>query len=259
MSRTIRQGDQVLLYQDPRRKWVTRVSGEKFHTHRGFVNLETLVGMKPGGTVTTSMGHSLWVFEPTLTDLLDTFDRPTQILYPKDVAYALYMIGVKPGHRAVEVGTGSGAMTTALARAVDPGGHVYSYENRPEFLEVARRNLEKTGLSSIVTLHSKDPTEGFDEVEADVAVLDVGDPWKMVGAFWTALVEGGMLAAFTPTFNQLEKLEETLRKGGFLLIEAVEVLIRQMKTEAGKIRPESRMVGHTAYITIARKIQPGPS
>ncbi len=219
------------------------------------MNLDSLVGTRFGTTVKTSLGYSLWVFEPTLMDLVDTFERPTQILYPKDVAYALYMMGVKPGQRVVEVGTGSGAMTTALARSVDPGGHVYSYENRPEFLDVARRNLERAGVSSLVTLRNKDPTEEFDELEADAAVLDVGDPWKMVEASWKALVDGGMLAAFTPTFNQLERLAESLRIEGFLILEAVEVLIRQMKTEAGKVRPESRMVGHTAFLTIARKVR----
>ena len=243
----------MLLYQDLRRKWLTIVSGSKFHTHRGFVDLGELVGRRYGESVKTSMGQTLWVFKPRAVDTVEAFERPTQILYPKDIGYALYQLGVEPGHRVVEVGTGSGAMTAALARAVQPGGHVYSYETRPEFSEVARSNLEKTGVSSLVTLHNKDPSGGFNETGVDAAVLDLGDPWRMTGAAWTALGGGGMLAGFTPTFNQLEKLAESLRHESFIVLEAVEVLLRQLRTDAGKLRPESRMVGHTAYITIARK------
>ncbi len=253
MPETLREGDLVLLYQDDRRKWVTVLSPTKFHTHRGFVDLGALFGKSYGEPVQTSLGKTVWVFRPRSLDIVEAFDRPTQILYPKDIGYALYQLGVKPGDRVLEVGTGSGAMTASLARAIQPSGHVYSYETRPEFLEVARRNLEKAGVSSLVTQHNKDPSEGFDETGVDAVVLDLGDPWRMTRAAWKALAGGGMLAGFTPTYNQLERLAESLRHEGFMVLDAVEVLIRQLKTEAGKVRPESRMVGHTAYITIARK------
>ena len=254
MSERIREGNRVLLYQDARRKWIAPVSKTKFHTHRGFVNLEELVGKRYGEPIRTSMGQTLWTFKPRAVDVVEAFDRPTQILYPKDIGYALYQLDVKSGDRIVEVGTGSGAMTAALAQAVEPSGHVFSYEMRPDFLEVARRNVERADVSSLVTFHNKDPSGEFDETNVDVVVLDLGDPWKITGAAWKALAGGGMLAGFTPTFNQLERLAESLRKEGFLVLEAVEVLTRQLKTEAGKLRPESRMVGHTAYITIARKV-----
>ncbi len=255
MSETIKEGDQILLYQDPRRKWITTVSKQRFHTHKGFVELETLVGKNFGESVTTSLGQTLAIFKPRTLDIVEGFDRPTQILYPKDIGYALYQLGTKAGDRVLEVGTGSGAMTASLASAVQPNGHVYTYENRPEFLEAARANIEMAGLSSVVTFHNGDPSEGFQETDAHAVVVDLGDPWKMVEASRRALVDGGMLAGFTPTTNQLERLAESLRGRGFLIIEAVEVLLRQLKTEAGKVRPESRMVGHTAYVTIARKIQ----
>ncbi len=255
MPETIEEGDQVLLYQDPRRKWITTVSKQRFHTHKGFVELETLVGKRLGESVTTSMGQTLAIFKPRIVDIVESFERPTQILYPKDIGYALYQLGTKSGDKVLEVGTGSGAMTASLASAVQPNGHVYTYENRPEFLEAARANIEKAGLSSIVAFHNSDPSEGFQETNVHAVVVDLGDPWKMVEASRKALVGGGMLAGFTPTTNQLEKLAESLRNGGFLMIEAVEVLLRQLKTEVGKLRPESRMIGHTAYVTIARKIQ----
>lgn len=254
LSQQIREGDQVLLYQDPRRKWATVISRTRFHTHKGFLDLEELVGRRYGDSVKTSLGGLLWVFKPRVLDLVESFDRPTQILYPKDMGYALYQLGVKPGDRVLEVGTGSGAMTASLAQAIQPNGHVYSYEMRQDFLKTALGNIAKTGLSPFVTFHNQDASEGFEEEEADAAVLDLGDPWRIVGAAWKALRGGGILAGFTPTVNQLEKLAETLRVRGFLVLEAAEVLLRQLKTETGKVRPESRMVGHTAYVTIARKI-----
>ena len=257
MPETIEEGNLVLLYQDPKRKWITTVSKQRFHTHKGFVELETIAGKKFGESVMTSMGQPLAIFKPRTVDIVESFDRPTQILYQKDIGYALYQLGTKSGDKVLEVGTGSGAMTASLASAVQPEGHVYTYENRPEFLEAAQANIEKAGLSSVVTFHNSDPSEGFQEANVEAVIVDLGDPWKMVEASRRALVGGGMLAGFTPTTNQLEKLAESLRSRGFLIIEAVEVLLRQLKTDAGKLRPESRMVGHTAYVTIARKIQQG--
>ncbi len=254
LSQVIREGDVVLLYQDARRKWVTKVSGVRFHTHKGFVELGQVIGKRYGDSLRTSMGSSLFVFKPRALDMVESFERPTQILYPKDVGYALYQLGVKSGDRVVEVGTGSGAMTASLAHAVAPSGQVFSYEARTDFLEKAKENVAKTRLSPLVTFHNRDPSCGFEETEVDAVVLDLGDPWTMVRPSWQVLVGGGMLAGFTPTVNQLERLAESLRQEGFLIVEAVEVLLRQLKTETGKLRPESRMIGHTAYVTIARKI-----
>ena len=254
MTATFRENDLVLLYQDPRRHWIARAGQGRFHTHRGYLNLKELVGVEPGSLVKTSMGQMLAAFKPILSDIVDSFDRPTQILYPKDIGYALYRLGLRSGNTVVEVGTGSGALTASLAQSVAPDGRVYTYENRKEFLTSARKNLEKTGLSRVVTFRDVDPSDGFLESRVDAAVIDLGDPWKMVGPAWGALVGGGTMAAFTPTVNQLEKFAEALKKKGFLVFEAVELLVRDFKTEAGKVRPESRMIGHTAYVTIARKV-----
>ncbi len=254
MTATFREGDLVLLYQDSRRHWITRVGEGRFHTHRGYLDLNDLVGIESGFSVKTSLGQSLAVFKPRLPDLVESFDRPTQILYPKDIGYAIYMLGLKNGDNVVEVGTGSGALTAAIAQSVAPDGKVYTYENRKEFLRAAQKNVGKGTMSRLVTFRNVDPAEGFLERNADAAVIDLGDPWRLVVPAWEALAGGGVLAAFTPTVNQLEKLADALRKNMFLVLEAVELLVREFKTESGKVRPESRMIGHTAYVTIARKV-----
>ena len=254
MTATFRENDLVLLYQDPRRHWITRAGQGRFHTHRGYLDLKELVGVEPGSLVKTSMGQMLAAFKPILSDIVNSFDRPTQILYPKDIGYALYRLGLRSGGSVVEVGTGSGALTASLAQSIAPDGRVYTYENRKEFLTSARKNLEKTGLSRLVTFRDVDPSDGFLESRVDAAVIDLGDPWKMVGPAWDALVGGGTIAGFTPTVNQLEKFADALKKNHFLVFEAVGLLVRDFKTEAGKVRPESRMIGHTAYVTIARKV-----
>ena len=254
MARLINLGDRVLLYQDARRQWIAKVEPGKFHTHRGYFELADLVGKEYGGSIQTSLGQNLAVFKPRALDIVESFDRPTQILYPKDIGYALFQLGIGNGDRVLEVGTGSGALTSAIAKCVAPDGQVFTYEMRPEFLRAAQANVEKAGQSARVIFHNKDPTEAFDQVDADAVVVDLGDPWRMVSAAWKALIGGGMLAGFTPTINQLEKLAEALRNGGFMILEAVELLMREFKTETGKVRPETRMIGHTAYVTIARKL-----
>src|SRR5437899_12850897 len=109
---------------------------------------------------------------------------------------------------------------------------------RPEFLRAAKANVDKAGFGSLVTFHNKDPTEGFEEKEADAVVVDLGDPWRMVAAAWRALIGGGLLAGFTPTINQLEKLAAALREGGFMILAAAELLTRACTTAAGKLRTE---------------------
>jgi tRNA (adenine57-N1/adenine58-N1)-methyltransferase catalytic subunit len=259
LARVISLGDRVLLYQDARRQWIAKVEPGKFHTHRGYFELSDLIGKEYGGSIRTSLGQNLAVFKPRALDIVESFDRPTQILYPKDIGYALFQLGIGNGDRVLEVGTGSGALTSALARSIAPDGQVFTYEMRPEFLRAAKANVEKAGQSSRVTFHNKDPTESFDEKDADAVVVDLGDPWRMVSSAWKALVGGGMLAGFTPTINQLEKLAAALRDGGFMILEAVELLMREFKTEMGKVRPETRMIGHTAYVTIARKLLRDPA
>ncbi|MGQ9718626.1 MAG: tRNA (adenine-N1)-methyltransferase [Nitrososphaerales archaeon] len=247
--------EHVLIYITDKKKWLVRArSDEKLHTHLGYIDLGSVIGMEYGSSVKTSLGERLWLLKPTIVDLILRAKRRTQIVYPKDLGMIAAMTGVSSGSMVVEAGTGSGALTTFLANLVKPHGHVFSYEVRPEFAEIAKRNLERAGLSDFVTIKQADAKAGFDEKDADVAILDVGDPWTLVRVAWEALKGGGMIASISPTTNQVERLVVELTDSGYVGIESFELLLRGLEARPGMTRPSMRMVGHTAYLTFARKV-----
>jgi len=243
----------VLVYRDRRRKWLVRPRDTpKLHTHLGILDMSALVGREYGLRVTTTMGDELTILRPTIEDLVMKLARRTQVIYPKDLGFMMVKLGVHSGSRVVETGTGSGATTALLAYLVRPGGAVYTYDINPEFQEVARKNIEKLGLSEAVTFKVADSRLGFDEKEMDAGVLDVGDPWEVVRAMRGALKPSAPLAAVTPTTNQAERLVARLIEERFVAIETFEVLMRNLEARVGMTRPSNHMVGHTAYLTFAR-------
>jgi tRNA (adenine57-N1/adenine58-N1)-methyltransferase len=248
----IKLGDYVLLYLDLERRWLAQVGEGSFHTHVGVVALEALEGLEYGSPIYTSLGRRLWVLKPTVEDFVMKSERRTQIVYPKDGGLILVKAGLGPGDRVLEIGTGSGALTTIMANVVRPDGHIYTYEVRREFLEMARRNIARLGLEPYVTFHLSDAKAGVEERDVDLCVVDIGDPWEVVGVVRKALKGGGVFVGVTPTVNQLERLVEALRSAGFVAIESVELLARKLEARAGRTRPATRMIGHTAYLTFAR-------
>jgi tRNA (adenine57-N1/adenine58-N1)-methyltransferase len=161
--------------------------------------------------------------------------------------------GIGSGSRVVEAGTGTGALTSALAFHARPTGHVYSYEVRQEFADLALKNLERAGLSDYVTVKQKDITQGIDESEADAVVLDMATPWAVVPHAHSALKGSGTIVSFSPTIDQTVKTVEALNENNFVDVQTLECLMRQMRVERGKTRPATLMTGHTGYITFARK------
>lgn len=254
MSAVCGEGEDVLLYLDERRNYLVRVrSGQDFHTDRGFIRLADLVGVEYGSRVKTSLGNEFTVLKPSIRDYVMKAGRATQIMYPKDIGVALVYLGVGPGSRVVEAGTGSGALTSALAYYVKPSGRIFSYELRPEFTERARRNLERAGLLEYVELKSGDVTVKIDERDADAVVFDLATPWLGVRNAYETLRGGGGFASFSPTVEQVVKTVEALRDWGFVCVETVECMLRRIKVKAGETRPETLMVGHTGYLSFARK------
>jgi len=254
LSEIISESDDVLLYLDRKRTYLIKVEkGKTFHTHRGFVSFDDLIGKEYGTRVSSSLNVEFVVLKPTLQDYIFKIQRKTQIMYPKDIALILMFGNVGPGSQVVEAGTGAGALTTALAYHVRPDGHVYSYEVRSEFVEIAEKNLKRANLSDYVTVKNKDVTEGIDETEVDAVVLDLATPWLVIPHAYKALKRSGMLVSFSPTIDQVVKTVEALKESNFVDIETVECIMRAMQTERGKTRPQTLMTGHTGYITSARK------
>jgi len=254
LSQIIKEGDSVLLYLNRKRTYLVKVEKEKsFHTHKGFIQLGELIGKKYGTRTASSMGVEFVALKPALRDHVFKMLRKTQITYPKDIALIIMFSGAGPGSRVVEAGTGTGALTSALAFYVKPAGHVYSYEVRKEFIETALKNLERAGVSEYVDVKNKDVTEGIDEREVDAVVLDMATPWLVVSHAYSALKGSGVLVSFSPTIDQVVKTVEAMKENEFVDIQTVECLMRRMQTERGKTRPETLMTGHTGYITFARK------
>lgn len=251
----IADGDYVLLYLDARRTYMIKVqSGQTFHTHKGYLKLDDLIGKEYGEPVKSSLGVTFITLKPQLTDYIMKSGRNTQIVYPKDAALIVMFSGIGPGSRVFESGTGTGALTSALAHYVGPTGKVYTYELRPEFQKNARKNLEKAKLLGNVEMKSGDVTMGIEERDLDAVILDLAVPWLVVPHAYEALKPSGVLVSFSPTIDQVVRTTEALRDAGFVFIETVECLMRTMQVERGKTRPNTMMTGHTGYITHARKI-----
>lgn len=250
----INEGDHILLYLNIKRTYLVKVEkGKSFHTHKGFIQLDTLISREYGTRITSNTGTEFIALKPQLRDYIFKSQRKTQITYPKDVALITMFSGIGPSSHVVEAGTGTGALTSALAHYVKPNGHVYSYEIRPEFIETAQKNLQRANLLNCVELKNKDITMGIDETEIDAVILDLATPWLVVPHAYNALKGSGTFVSFSPTIDQVVKTVETLEENGFVDIETIECIMRRMQAERGKTRPETLMTGHTGYITFARK------
>jgi tRNA (adenine57-N1/adenine58-N1)-methyltransferase len=232
------------------------VPGGTFHTHRGILNHDELIGQPWGSQVFSHQGSPFFLLQPSLADLLLDLKRSTQIMFPKDIGFILTSMSIGPGQTVLEAGTGSGSMTVALAFAVGPQGRVVTYERRPEFQALARKNLERLGLDGRVDFKLGDIAEGFTEKDVDAVFLDVANPWDYVRQAWAALKPGGFFCTLMPTFNQVERLLLSLRHENFAFIEVCELLLRYYKPEPNRLRPTDRMVAHTGFLIFARRIEP---
>jgi tRNA (adenine57-N1/adenine58-N1)-methyltransferase len=250
----ISEGDYVLLYLSQRKTYLIRVeAGKTFHTHKGFIKFDDIIGKEYGSTVLSSLGVEFAALKPLLRDFIMKSARQTQITYPKDIALIVMFSGIGPGSRVVEAGTGTGALTTALAHYVKPDGKIYSYEIREEFQKTAEKNLKRAGLFDFVELKNRDVTIDIEESDVDAVVLDLATPWLVIPRAYSALRPCGTIVSFSPTIDQVVKTAEALKENGFVDMETVECLMRGMQTERGKTRPQTLMTAHTGYITFARK------
>jgi tRNA (adenine57-N1/adenine58-N1)-methyltransferase len=234
--------------------------GAVFHTSKGGFPHDDIIGLLEGSVVNSANGSPYVALRPHLDDFVLSMPRGAQVIYPKDSARIVGLANLGPGSRVAEAGVGSGALTCSLLRAVGPSGHVYSYERREEFADVARRNVDRWFATTPAswTLTLGDMAEALTERELDAVVLDMLAPWECVTAVGNALGPGGTLIGYVATTTQLSRFVETIRvEGGWTEPRAEESLLRTWHLEGLAVRPQHRMNGHTAFLVSVRRLAPG--
>jgi tRNA (adenine57-N1/adenine58-N1)-methyltransferase catalytic subunit len=255
-----RVGDRVQL-TDPKGRMHTIVlePGKEFHTHRGALAHDELIGL-PDGSVVTSAGNTAYLaLRPLLADYVLSMPRGAQVIYPKDAAQIVAMGDVFPGAKVLEAGAGSGALTCSLLRAVGHTGEVHSYELREDFAKIARKNVEAFFGGPHPAWHLHDGDVAGNEIGGfDRIVLDMLTPWEALEMVERSLIPGGVFIGYVATTPQLSELVEALReRGGWTEPRAWESLVRDWHAEGLAVRPDHRMIAHTAFLVSARKLAPG--
>lgn len=237
---------------------ITLQQGQAFHCHRGILSHDSLIGEPEGTTVRLASGTTMVALRPTLDEYVLKMKRGAQVVYPKDMAMILLHGDIYPGARVLEAGAGSGALTLGLLRAVGPQGSVVTYEIREDFAAVARANVDAfMGKAENLEIRLANVYEGIQETDLDRIVLDLPEPWQVIPAARLALRPGGILVAYLPTILQVHTLVEALHADAcWTLVSAFETLVRPWHIEGRSVRPEHRMVGHTGFLTVARRILP---
>ena len=253
----IKAGDFVLFFYDHSKKWLMKVSKkEQFHSHIGVIKHSDAIGKHFGSRLVTNKDKYVYILPPNIHDYIMKMQHGTQIVYPKDLGYIAARTGLQSGQKVVEIGTGSGSLTTFLASIVNPKGHVYTFDVEPKFMEIAKKNIEKAGMTEFVTMKKFDIKKAKRNpvTNADLAIIDLGDPWTVIPQVRKMLKGGGVVMAICPTMNQLEKLAAAFIKNEFSDIESTEHILRHIDAREGKTRHSFRGVGHTTYLAFARKV-----
>jgi tRNA (adenine57-N1/adenine58-N1)-methyltransferase len=252
----LQPGEMILLVDLRRgkRHLVTLRAGQSFHSDRGVLPHEALLGHAEGTVAVTARGARYLALRPTLAEYVLEMPRGAQIIYPKDLATIAHFADIGPGQTVVEAGLGSGALTLVLLRLVGPTGRVVSYEAREEFARRAQRNIEaRLGPGVPLTVHLQDVYLGIEERLVDRVVLDLPEPWRLVESAALAL------RAYVPTIPQSQRVHEALAAHpAFALAETFETLLRPWNIAGPSVRPAHRMVAHTGFLTLARRVQPQP-
>ncbi|MFL6287518.1 MAG: tRNA (adenine-N1)-methyltransferase [Actinomycetes bacterium] len=254
-------GDRVQL-SDTKGKLhtVTLETGKQFHTHKGAIAHDDLIGRPEGVVVMSTGGVAYLALRPLLSDFVLSMPRGATVIYPKDAAQIVAMADIYPGARVLEAGLGSGALTCFLLRAVGEHGHVHSYERREDFAQVAEQNLATFFGVVPATWEATvgDLVDVISDDWVDRAVLDMLAPWECIDAVADVLRPGGVLCLYVATTTQLSSAVERLREhGGFTEPAATETLVRTWHVEGLAVRPDHRMIGHTGFLVTSRRLAPG--
>ena len=254
-------GDRVQLTDQKGKIYsITITPGKEWHTHKGWIVHDDLIGLPEGSVVSTSAGLRFTAFIPLLTDYVLSMPRGATIVYPKDAALIVGFADIFPGARVLEAGVGSGALTLSLLRAVGPGGSVHSVERREEFATNATANIENyfAGRPSNWSLAIGSVQEQEFDQEFDRVILDMLAPWECVEMAAKVLRPGGVFMAYVATTTQLSATAEALKDDGhFTEPESFESMVRGWHHEGLAVRPQQRMIGHTGFLIFARRMAPG--
>lgn len=254
-------GDRIQL-TDPKGKLYsfTITADKEWHTHKGWIVHNDLIGMPEGSVVSTSAGLKFTAFKPLLADYVLSMPRGATIIYPKDAALIIGFADIYPGSRVLEAGVGSGALTLSLLRAVGEDGHVHSVERREEFAENATSNVANyfSGVPKNWTLTLGSLQEQVFDAPFDRIILDMLAPWECVALASQVLRPGGVLLAYVATTTQLSTMAEAIKSdGNFTEPESSESLIRGWHHEGLAVRPQHRMIAHTGFLIQTRRMAPG--
>ena len=256
-------GERIHLVDQKRRQYaLTLKAGETYQFSGQKIAHDALIGRPDGSLVTLSGGKKMVALRPTFGDYVLKMPRGAQVLYPKDLAIIPMWADIYPGARVFEAGTGSGALTMALLRAVGPGGLVVTYEIGADFAQTAKTNISRSLEPSNLICFRKNAYEGIDllddQVPFDRVVLDLPEPWQVIPHAVKALRSGGIYLSFVPTVPQVMQTVQALeRTTVFGMIETFETLLRTWSVQGRSVRPDHRMVAHSGFITVARKVEPG--
>ena len=256
----IQDNDLIFLILDERRRWLLEVKpGGTFHTHRGIIDFDDIIGRKFGTCVFSkpyeSAGYKFFVLKPLPSDYILHMARKTQIIYPEDAGLILIYSGIGPGSMVIEAGSGSGALSCILGNYVRPNGHVYSYDIREKSLNRAKKNVARANLEDYITIRSGNILEDeLNHKNVDSVVLDMPQPWQAIEIVKKYLKLSGTIVSFSPTIEQVKKTTFALKENEFIEINTFELIKRRIQVKPNATRPETRMVGHSGYITFARNL-----
>jgi tRNA (adenine57-N1/adenine58-N1)-methyltransferase catalytic subunit len=246
-------GERAMLVDSKRRHYlVTLTPGAEFHSHKGVVPHDLVIGAAPGVIVTSTRNEPYTVMRPTLEDFILLMPRGAQVIYPKDLGAILVLADIGPGMRVFESGVGSGALSTAMLRV---GAEVVGYEVREDFARRAQANVAAflgEGALARYAVEIRDSYDGIDDGPFDRALLDLPEPWRVVPHAEKVLDPGGVLCAYTPSIVQVSQTREALATRSWTEARTLEVLHRTWHVEGVAVRPDHRMVAHTGFLTTAR-------
>ena len=239
---------------DERGKKYLITENSEFHSDLGIISKEDIANAEAGVSLKTHLDKEFKVIKPNVNDYIDLMDRRCSILIQKDIGTVVAQTGIGSGSKIIDAGTGAGAIALNFGNIVGNSGHVYSYEIREDFAEVAKKNVMSFGLENIIEIKNKDIKEGIDENNIDLVFLDLIKPYEIFEDVYECLNLGGYLAVYAPYIDQIETSYKIAKKINFVNLNIIETLERGIEVRNQGTRPKTRMVGHSGYLLFGRKL-----